>query len=232
MADFNYDEEVKKQMRKLERLHQAFEAQDLDSGGLQDLKKEGFEYCKCGYRTQSDFKMYLKGRFGEMAIDYFGTNPEKIDAVLEALWNTPYYDWDSEQEYKFSTWALVFSTDEASRLYRGLVELKNYWKKMYYETVEKYNKLKNKGTDKELKGKLEMLNQSISEVLDNWDEENDQSKDKPYPSLDGKMIWTKNFQDDRLEPLRAESRLLPCANSTNDGDSPHPNGSLNCYVAG
>lgn len=177
MADFNYEEEVKKRMRKLERLHQAFEAQDLDSGGLQELKKEGFEYCKRGYCIKSDFTRYLKARFGEMAIDYFGTNPQKVDAVLDALWDTPYYDWDSEQEYKFSTWANVFSTEEAQRLYRGVVELKNYWKKMYYETVEKYNKLKNKGANEELKEKLEMLNQSISDVLDNWDEEDDRHKE-------------------------------------------------------
>lgn len=184
MADFNYEEEVKKRMRKLERLHQAFEAQDLDSGGLQELKKEGFEYCKSGYCTKSDFTRYLKARFGEMAIDYFGTNPQKVDAVLDALWDTPYYDWDSEQEYKFSTWANVFSTEEAQRMYRGVVELKNYWKKMYYETVEKYNKLKNKGANKELKGKLELLNQSIGDVLDNWDEENDQPKDTTLMCID------------------------------------------------
>ena len=59
----------------------------------------------------------------------------------------------------------------------GVVELKNYWKKMYYETVEKYNKLKNKGANEELKEKLEMLNQSISDVLDNWDEEDDRHKE-------------------------------------------------------
>ncbi len=112
-----------------------------------------------------------------MAIDYFGTNPQKIDAVLEALWNTPYYDWDSEQEYKFSTWANVFSTKESMRLYRDLVELKNAWKKMYYETVEKYNKLKNRRVNEELKEKLTTLNQSISNVLDNWDEENDRPKE-------------------------------------------------------
>ncbi len=173
MVDFNYEEEVKKRMRKLERLHQAFAAQDLESGGLQDLKKAAFEYCKSGYCSQSELKRYLNVRFGEMTTEYFGTDTEKIDAVLDALWNTPYFDWDSEQEYTFSTWALTFSTEESKRMYRDLVDLKNSWKKMYYETVEKYNKLKNKGANDELKEKLEMLNQSISDVLDNWDEEDD-----------------------------------------------------------
>lgn len=148
MTDFNYEEEVKKRMRKLERLHQAFETQDLESGGLQDLKKDGFEFCKGGYYSLYDFKKHLMNGLGRMSMDYFGTDPEKIDAVLEALWNCPYLDWDSEQEYAFSSWTLAFSTEESKRMYRDLVNAKNYWKKMYYETVEKYNKLKKKGTNK------------------------------------------------------------------------------------
>ncbi|MBO4588407.1 MAG: hypothetical protein J5711_05845 [Bacteroidales bacterium] len=194
MADFNYEEEVKKRMRKLERLHQAFEAQDLDSGGLQDLKKEGFECCKRGYCAKSDFTRYLKARFGEMATLYFGTDPEKIDVVLDALWDTPYYDWDSEQEYTFCTWARIFSEEESAQLYGNLVNLKNTWKNMYYETVEKYNKLKNKGANNKLKEKLEMLNQSISDVLDNWDEEDDRHKDMPPMCIDDEMDLDGNIK--------------------------------------
>lgn len=201
MADFNYEEEVKKRMRKLERLHQAFEMQDLDSGGLQDLKKEGFEYCKRGYCTQSELKRYLKVRFGEMTMEYFGTDTEKIDAVLDALWNTLYFDWDSEQEYPFKTWATFFSIDESQRIYHGLVELKNAWKKMYYETVEKYNKLKNKGANNELKEKMEMLNQSISDVLDNWDEEDDRHKEELLMCIDDEIDLNGNIIPGKPGPM-------------------------------
>ena len=85
MAIFNYEEEVEKRMRKLERLHQAFEAQDLDSGGLQDLKKEAFKCCMWAHNSQSEFKRHLMTSFGETSILYFGTDPQKIDAVSHSI---------------------------------------------------------------------------------------------------------------------------------------------------
>ena len=85
---------------------------------MDNLKRAAFEVLlenagsdKCDWRD-----MLINGYASELT-DAYGSDLEKVYAMIDELWESPYYDERSGLEYDYHDWAEAFATDAAVQMY-------------------------------------------------------------------------------------------------------------------
>lgn len=89
---------------------------------LEELKAAAFEVLLL--HPGSDFTKWvetLMRQYGTELTDAYGTDPAKIHASLQKLWQTPYRDVASGQARDYKTWAEAFATRAAAEMYYAFV---------------------------------------------------------------------------------------------------------------
>lgn len=109
--------------QKHELLMQSIEEANIIEEALDGLKGAAFETLLLypGAKKEGWAKMLLK-HYGTELIDAYDTNPAKIFAAIDNLWNTPYHDENSGLAYTFSQWAEAFATKQSVQMYYDLIK--------------------------------------------------------------------------------------------------------------
>lgn len=107
-------------LRKLDTLMRAVSKQDET---LDELKDAAFEVLLLNPGSeQSDWAKTLVEQYGNELIDAYGTDPAEIFHALADLWESPYYDENTDLEYDYKTWAEAFATEAAVDMYYDLIK--------------------------------------------------------------------------------------------------------------
>lgn len=90
---------------------------------LEELKADAFEVLLLNPGCdREEWKQTLVEQYGTEVVDAYGDNPPEVFALLDDLWESPYYDTRSGLEYDYKDWAEAFSTEAAVRLYYDLTD--------------------------------------------------------------------------------------------------------------
>lgn len=92
---------------------------------LDVLKSDAFEVLLLNPGCdREDWKQTLVEDYGTEVVDAYGNNPPEVFALLDDLWESPYYDKTSGLEKDYKEWAEAFATEAAVDLYYELVNSK------------------------------------------------------------------------------------------------------------
>lgn len=90
---------------------------------LDELKAAAFEVLLLNPGSeQSDCAKMLVEQYGTELIDAYGTDPAEIYHALADLWESPYYDRNTDLEYTYETWALALHTEQSVDMYYDLIK--------------------------------------------------------------------------------------------------------------
>ena len=110
---------------KMEMLMKAVTEANEPDDTLEELKAAAFEVLLLNPGCdQGDWADILIEQYGTEVVDAYGNNPFEVYALLEDLWESPYFDKCSGLEYDFKTWAEALWTDASVQMYYDLTERK------------------------------------------------------------------------------------------------------------
>lgn len=88
---------------------------------LEKLKSAAFEVLRLNPGCdRSDWANILVEQYGTEVVDAYGSDPAEVYAMIDDLWESPYYDERSGLEYDYHEWAEAFCTEAAVRMYYDL----------------------------------------------------------------------------------------------------------------
>lgn len=109
--------------RKYEMLKRAIEQARKQKDTLDELKAAAFEVLLLNPGSdRDDWEQTLVEEYGTEVVDAYGNNPSEVYALLDDLWESPYYDEASGLEKDYMTWAEAFSTPAAVDMYYDLIK--------------------------------------------------------------------------------------------------------------
>ena len=104
--------------RKMAMLFEAVNGASRQEEALDDLRVAAFEvlllHPGCTYDL---WEAILLGQYGTELVDAYGKDMNKIHSSLMELWKRPYLDKSCGLEYDYKTWAEVFATEAAVKMY-------------------------------------------------------------------------------------------------------------------
>lgn len=111
--------------RIYEMMKYAVEGEGQTDETLDELKADAFEVLLLNPGTgREEWKQILLEQYGTEVVDAYGNNPPEVFALLDDLWESPYYDKASGLEKDYKEWAEAFATEAAVDLYYELVNSK------------------------------------------------------------------------------------------------------------
>ena len=113
------------EQRMYEMMKYAVEGEREADETLDELKAAAFEVLLLNPGCdRGDWEQTLVEDYGTEVVDAYGNNPREVFALLDDLWESPYYDKASGLEKDYKEWAEAFATEQAVDVYYELIDLK------------------------------------------------------------------------------------------------------------